>query len=858
MKALTLLVVCCVTLFGCAGDEFDDHPAEESPELAIASHAPYREGELLVGYRSGDELRAASASALLPGATIIDRIEFPRSPVATVGKAGFGPSAAVVYHLRLPKDTSVEAAIAILQLDPSVAYAEPNHLVRRAQFPDDPYFGRQWGLYNTGQTLTGDKGTSTGAAGADIQALEAWDLRSGGEVVVAVLDSGVDYHHPDLAGNIWINPGEVGGNGLDDDGNGYIDDVRGWNFVSNNNNPMDDDVNISTGKPEGHGSHVAGIIGASGNNGIGVAGIGWAGRIMPLKFLNSRGDGDVANAVKAINYAVRNGAKVINASYTYPQSCLKTSPNISERNAIAAADAAGVLFVAAAGNFGCNNDIYPFYPASHNLPNIISVTATDPNDARISWSNYGVNSVHLGAPGLNVFSTIRGDFLGVGGIRGYGYMSGTSMASPFAAGAAALVWAHRPELTHLEVKEALLSSVDPLPALATRTVSGGRLNVYQAMTFDATAEPPPAPTELTAAVLPGARVELAWRTVAEATGYRIERQTTSGEFQAIGTIEPAATFIDTTVPDGQRNIYQVRARSGGTFSEPSDTTEIFVPMRPPTALSATPYQAENSAYIQLYWSDNSATETGYEIEISVTGRDSAQLKEVAANSTFFRDEEVSPGYRYTYRVRALHDTVAPSDWSAEASAIPPDPAASGSDSQCFIATAAFGSPQQPEVTNLRRFRDRVLLPHPIGRQAVALYYFVSPPLARLIAGSELLRAATRRLLAPLLWLATAGEAQAMSRKTEAPATSTDNSDYPYVPEELLVRFAAGVPAQEAEELIRRQGAQVLARLESGGLYHLRLPPGKSVPVAAEEFAALPQVTYAEPNLRVRRRAGPSQ
>ncbi|MEQ9670220.1 S8 family serine peptidase [Coleofasciculus sp. G2-EDA-02] len=347
---------------------------------------------------------------------------------------------------------SVAEAIALYSNDPAVEYIEPNYIVStNTTVPNDPQFNQLWGLNNTGQT--------GGTADADIDAPEAWDIETGNNIVVGVIDTGVDYNHPDLNDNMWINPGEIAGNGIDDDGNGYVDDVYGWDFINNDNNPFDDNS---------HGTHVAGTIAAEGNNGIGVTGVSWSANIMALKFLGASGSGSTFNAIQAVEYATMMGANLTNNSWGgggFSQGLY---------DAIAAAGAAGQLFIAAAGNTGGNTDFSPHYPASYNLNNIISVANTNHNDQLSGTSSYGLNSVDLGAPGSSVYSTIPGG--------GYGFKSGTSMASPHVAGVASLIWSQDPTLTAQQVKDRILATVDPIPALQGITVSGGRLNAYSALT----------------------------------------------------------------------------------------------------------------------------------------------------------------------------------------------------------------------------------------------------------------------------------------------------------------------------------------------------------------------------------------
>jgi len=341
----------------------------------------------------------------------------------------------------------VPDAVGRLKVDGRIAYVEPNYIVRAVDvFPNDPRFVDQWNLHNIGQT--------GGEIDADIDAPQAWVSETGGDVLVGVIDTGVDLNHIDLADNIFVNSREIPDNRVDDDRNGFIDDVHGWDFVNEDNNPDDDN---------GHGTHIAGTIAAVGNNGVGVTGVSWSARIMPLKFLGSVGTGSISNAILAIEYATMMGARVTNNSWG--------GADFSQalRDAIQAAANANIVFVAAAGNTATNTDIAPHYPSGFELDNIISVTGTDHSDQRSIFSNYGATSVDLGAPGSDIVSTFTNDR--------YAIASGTSMAAPHVAGAVCLLWSAAPLLTAAEVKNTILSTVDPLPSLQGFTVTGGRLNV---------------------------------------------------------------------------------------------------------------------------------------------------------------------------------------------------------------------------------------------------------------------------------------------------------------------------------------------------------------------------------------------
>lgn len=318
-----------------------------------------------------------------------------------------------VEVVRIREGQSVAEAVKEFRNNPLVEHAQPNYLFflqTTPSFPNDLDFGKLWGLHNTGQTVGGIVGTTD----ADIDAPEAWAIPVTGSsaVIIAVTDTGVDYLHPDLNDNMWLNPGEIPGNLIDDDLNGFIDDIHGWDFFYHDNNPMDGD---------GHGTHVAGTIAAEGNNAIGVAGVMWDAQIMALQIFDTTGwfAATLSDIISAINYSVTEGAHIINASWGGGPGV--DAPGDFLRDAIEAAGEKGVLFVAAAGNRGDDNAIHPMFPASYTLPNIISVAATNNRDELALFSNFGSTSVHVAAPGVDIWSAMPGNL--------YGYMSGTSMAA---------------------------------------------------------------------------------------------------------------------------------------------------------------------------------------------------------------------------------------------------------------------------------------------------------------------------------------------------------------------------------------------------------------------------------------------
>jgi subtilisin family serine protease len=373
-----------------------------------------------------------------------------------------------LHILQLAPGAVVAGVIAIYQESGLVSYAEPDFIVHARLTPNDFRYndGSLWGLHNTG--IYG------GIPGADIHAPEGWELQHTAEkIIVAVIDTGIRVTHEDLAANLWRNLGESGldaqgldksTNGIDDDGDGYVDDVHGINAILQSGQPVDD---------HGHGTHVSGTIGAVGGNTVGVVGVAWKIQIMACKFLDSQAEGSVSDAITCIDYARAKGAKIINASWGnhgFNSSALY--------DAINSARQAGIIFVAACGNDNTDNDANPVYPSSYDLDNIVAVAATGRTDTKASFSNYGATTVDLGAPGDPIFSCWNGSD------SDYRYWSGTSMAAPHVAGACALLWARHPSNTYQQVIRRVLATADPLPSLVGKCVTGGRLNLLKALASD--------------------------------------------------------------------------------------------------------------------------------------------------------------------------------------------------------------------------------------------------------------------------------------------------------------------------------------------------------------------------------------
>lgn len=398
---------------------------------------------------------------------IVKRIKFAKRKKSKKSiTSSFSKDSYSVLKVKLPKGKTVQQAIDEnwKKRDSRILKVEPNYYRSINLTPNDTYFSQLWGLNNTGQT--------SGTVDADIDAPEAWNITTGStDVVVAVIDTGVDYTHPDLAGNMWVNTLEQNGiTGIDDDGNGYVDDIYGYDAINDDGDPMDDNF---------HGTHCAGTIGAIGNNSTGVTGVCWNVKIMAVKFLGAGGSGTNSDAIESINYAVANGADILSNSYG------GDTFSYSENAAIENARDNGVLFVAAAGNSGSNNDLYPHYPASYEVSNVIAVAATDHDDSLAYFSNYGVSTVELAAPGVDIKSTFPTYMTSEMSIRGfathYETISGTSMATPHVSGAVALLLANQPSISLADLKTKITWGGDYIEELANKIISRKRLNVYKSL-----------------------------------------------------------------------------------------------------------------------------------------------------------------------------------------------------------------------------------------------------------------------------------------------------------------------------------------------------------------------------------------
>jgi len=421
--------------------------ATTADEIALSETRYFSHPEVLVKFKSGVSRERIEALTSRLNDRIEDRIENAAGWKSIDDLDNADAAAIVAEYAQLPE----------------VEFAEPNFEIKLPDaiegplvpiLPRDPQFNDQWALANSGQR--------GGKEGADISATLAWATTTGSEdVVVAVLDSGVDYTHEDLAQNMWVRPSDM--DPYQDNELGTIDDLNGYNAIDNTSDPMDEN---------GHGTHCAGIIGAEGENDLGIAGVNWKVRIMPLKFMNAGGFGTTKDAIEAINYVIDRkkagvNVRIISASWG------STQRSRALEDVIRTAYENDILFVAAAGNASTNNDRAPHFPSSYNVPNVISVAALDRNDELAKFSNYGSKSVAIAAPGVEILSTWLANQ--------YEEKSGTSMATPVIAGVAALIVAENPRMSVDDLRKRLMASTDPIVALKGKTTSGGRISAAKAL-----------------------------------------------------------------------------------------------------------------------------------------------------------------------------------------------------------------------------------------------------------------------------------------------------------------------------------------------------------------------------------------
>jgi subtilisin family serine protease len=448
------------------------------PGVAADPKNPYAPGEVLVGFKKQSGQKDRDAALSKAKGRVLRLIATEQD--LDLGEPG--------VH-RVATSLSVEEAIDVLRKDPNVEFAEPNWLMKHSDVADDTYYanGSLWGMYGDDQPSPVGPAGTTNAYGCAAE--KAWDAGQTGDsgVCVGVVDEGIQFTHPELSANVWTNPFDAA-DGVDNDGNGYVDDVHGWDFYNNDNSVYD-------AGGDAHGTHVSGTIGATGANGSGVAGVNWNVTLISAKFLGPQG-GYLSDAVAALDYLrdlkTRHGMRIVATSNSWGGGGYSTALH----TAILRAAKEGILFVAAAGNSGTNNDAASSYPANYSTLSgslsepaasyeaVIAVAAIDSAGNKASWSSYGASTVDLGAPGVSVLSTVP--------TNGYAYYSGTSMATPHVSGAVALYASAFPAKTAAEIRSALLGNAVATPSLAGITVTGGRLSL--AGLFGST-EPPPTPPE---------------------------------------------------------------------------------------------------------------------------------------------------------------------------------------------------------------------------------------------------------------------------------------------------------------------------------------------------------------------------
>ncbi|MFQ6052212.1 MAG: S8 family serine peptidase [Candidatus Hydrothermarchaeota archaeon] len=608
-----------------------EKPAEAQKEFRPLVEGEYVPNEVLVKFREDADLSSIQGAINLVQGKIINylgkEVSLSQWDSKDLSLRSFrlDPN---LFHLKVPEGIGTERAIRVLNQLPFVEYAEENGLVYACYTePNDPKFPNQWAL----------KQISVG----DDDAPDAWDTFTGSsDIVVAVIDSGMALTHEDLAANLWVNDDDIQGDGVDNDGNGYVDDTYGWDFVSCFPGPCRDN---DPSDCSGHGTKVAGIIGGVGNNNKGVAGINWSIKLMAVRVLNCKDKGYTADVVAGIDYAIENGAHILNNSYGGYKYFS------SEVDAILRARAAGRLFIASAGNKGLDTDLTEnrHYPSCYACENIISVLATDQNDEKPSWSNYGETTVDIGAPGASILTTLMDG--------GYGYVDGTSAAAPHVSGVAALVWGKPIKVWHWsQVKDTILNMAEPKDSLAGLCVSGARLSAYEP-------DLPSAPSNLTATPTAWSIVDLGWQdNSTDEFGFEIQRMKEGeSDYSYAGVVEDNdVQYTDAqAAAAGNTNYYKVRAYNYGGNSSFTSPVSVVIPRGSPSAPSALDgWFGFECLCVHLSWYDSANNEMSFEIE-----RKSeylpwwVQIAVVGSNTTFY-DDDVSqyPDTLFQYRVRAYN------------------------------------------------------------------------------------------------------------------------------------------------------------------------------------------------------------
>ena len=600
----------------------------------------YRAGEVLVQFRDDVTDQEVTGAFQQGRLGLIKHIQTPA--MKAHGRIGLTRTATVL---------SVPEAVRLLNQLPGVEFADPDWVATQNYESNDPLYldGSLWGMFSDDQPSPIGPAPTYHPAGTQAEKAWAAGFVGSSDIYVGVIDSGLQLDHPDLAANIWTNPGEIAGNGLDDDGDGYVDDLHGWNASDDNGN-----VSYVDAATDFHGTHVAGTIGAVGGNGLGVAGVNWDVTMISGKFFPG---GFYSDAIQAIDYMtnlkIRKGLNIVALNHSWG------GPSFSQAllDAFTRAAKAGILSVAAAGNNTNNIDVTPHYPASFNTTasagydSVIAVARINKDGNRSPSSNYGANSVDLGAPGGEIVSTVPTD--------SYASLNGTSMSAPHVTGAVALYASAHPGSTAAQTRNDLLTTgVRPIATLAGFTVTGGTLDIGTLMAVPAnTLAAPTAPANVQAVAASGTHVDLSWRDQSNnELGFDIECSINGGTYYLADTVGAAhVSYSDLTVQPGNTYIYRVRAYNPGGSSAYANALPVTPPAvslpKAPSSLKATALSAGKG--VSLAWNDNANNEGGFQIERK-TGNTWQILTTVAANTRTFTDASAARRTTYTYRVLAFN------------------------------------------------------------------------------------------------------------------------------------------------------------------------------------------------------------
>ena len=613
--------------------DFTQAQAPSPGQLAL-SPAPYAPGEILLQFKPDVKEVEVSEAYRQGGLRLIKQVHTPA--MRDRGKMGFN---------RVQTAMPVSAAIERLRQLPGVAVAEPNWVVTSQLESNDPVFtsGNQWGMM----------GQFSGSPfGSQADHLWASGITGDRNIVVGVIDTGIQFDHPDLSANMWANPWEIPGNGVDDDGNGYVDDIHGWNTKNDNGIIYDPGQDASGNYYDAHGTHVAGIIGAAGGNGLGVAGMNWNVNIIAGKF-NGGGTGYVADAIEAIDYMTalktRQGVNIVVTSNSW----INQSYSQLVFEAITRAAQANILFVAAAGNWSYNNDITAAYPTNYDTTSsagydaVISVASIAADGSKAASSSYGPVSVDLGAPGVGIYSTVPGG--------GYAVKSGTSMATPHVTAAIALYASTHPGASAPQIRQALFATAAPTTSVSGITATGGRLDAYALNNLSDM--PPAAPANAQAVAVSGSQVNVTWNDLStNEWGFVIERSPAPPNlsFAFVGVVGPdIRSLSDQTALPGMSYYYRVNAYNAGGNNGYAESAAVSTPtVTLPLAPSSLKGTALSKGGIGLTWTDNSNNETSFQLDRKTGSGAWERLATLPSNSKAFTDTTTVRLNTYSYSVRA--------------------------------------------------------------------------------------------------------------------------------------------------------------------------------------------------------------